>query len=168
MSSWKSIFALGVCAILVIGCGPKKPEGIPPLFPAQITVQNAGSPIADANVLLVGGPSGSWSVSGFTNSSGVAVVATSQGDWKSTGVPAGDYKVYITKAPKVQQEPLAPELQNDSDAIEKHAVEFQKLMAAAPKEIPMILTNPARTPLTLTVSADGKAELVVDVSEYQE
>jgi len=167
MSSWKSVFALGACAMFVVGCGPKKPEGIPPLFPAQVTVQDAGSPIANANVLLIGGPVGSWSTTGVTNASGVAVITTSQGSWKSNGAPAGDYKIYITKVVEVQQDPLPPDQQNDSAAMERHSAEYLRLLAATPKIIPEILTKPATSPLTLTVSADGKAELVVDVSEHK-
>ena len=167
MNSWKSVFALGVCLFVFSGCGSKKPDGIPQLFPTEITVKNGSTSIANATVLLVGGPSGSWSVSGYTDASGVAVITTSQGDWQSNGAPEGEYKVYITKRPDVQQEPLAAELQNDSEAIEKHAAEYAKLAAAAPKIIPEKLTNPAKTPLKLTVGSNGVAELTVDVSEYQ-
>jgi hypothetical protein len=167
MNSWKSIFAVGVCVLFVVGCGTKKPDGIPELHPAKVIVQNAGAPIADATVLFAGGTSGSWSIIGITDSSGVAVITTSQGSWKDKGAPAGEYKVYITKKAEVQQDPLPPELQNDSDAIEKHSAEYMKLLQNAPKVIPDGLTNPAKTPLTLTVGAGGPAELTVDVSKHQ-
>jgi len=167
MNSWKSVFALAISLILVVGCGPARPDGIPQLHPATVTVTNGGTPVAGANVLFSGGTSGSWSVSGATNASGVAVIATSQGEWKGNGAPEGTYKVYITKRPEVHQEPLSPELQNDSAAVEKHANEYERLAAAAPKIIPENLTTPTKTPLTLTVSAGSMAELTVDVSEYK-
>ena len=167
MNSWKYVFVAGLCVLLVAGCGQKKPEGFPDIYPATVTVQNAGAPIADATVLFAGGPSGSWSVAGVTNTRGVAVITTSQGAWQSKGAPAGDYKVYITKVPDIQQAPLPEELQNDSAALEKHSAEYLKLLNDAPKIIPESLTNPAKTPLTLRVSAGGTAELTVDVSKHQ-
>jgi len=170
MNSWKSVFAMGIGMILVIGCGPTRPDGIPKLYPATVTVQNGASPIAEANILLVaqgGGHSGSWAVAGITNASGVAVITTSQGEWRGNGAPEGEYRVYITKLPDVHQDPLPEELINDSDAIERHAGEYMRLLRDAPKIIPDILTDPSRTPLTLVVSISGRAELSVDVSEHQ-
>lgn len=155
--------------ILFTGCGQKKPDGVPTLYPAKITLTNGGSPIADANVFLVfqGGTSGSWAVNGKTNAGGIAEVNTSLGDWKSKGAPEGEYKVYFTKIPVIEEVPLPPELQNDSDAIEKHASEQLKRLRDAPQVIPESLNNPAKTPLVLSVKKEGTAELAVDVSEHK-
>ena len=160
---------MGMCMLLIAGCGTKKPEGIPTLYPAQVTVTNGASPIADATVFLVpqGTTGGSWSAICVTNASGVATITTSQGDWKSNGAPEGTYKIYITKKPEVHQDPLPENLQNDSDAIEKHSTEYLRLLQNAPKIIPEKLTSPASSPLTLTVSTSGAAELAVDVSEHK-
>ena len=170
MNLWKSVFVLGLCSFFVIGCGPKKPDGIPQLYPAQVTVKNGGSPIADANVMLVSqssGTSGSWSANGTTDSSGVAVISTSQGNWKSKGVPEGEYKIFITKAPDVKLDSPPESIANDSDALAKFEAEQMKKLREAPKVIPEKLTNPAQSPLTLTVATSGTAELTVDVSEHQ-
>ena len=168
MNSWKSVFALGVSLILVVGCGPARPDGIPQLYPATVTVTNGGTPIERASVLLAGGPSGgSWIANGVTDVNGIAVITTSQGEWQGKGAPEGEYKVYIMKNPDIHQEPLPPELADDSQALERHGDEYRRLLAAAPRVIPEVLTSPATSPLTLTVSTSGTVELTVDVSQHQ-
>ena len=157
-----------VSFVYLTGCGQQTPKDIPKLYPAHITVQNGGSPIADTTVFLIpqGGTSGNWSTMGVTNASGVAVITTSQGGWKSNGVPEGTYKVYIRKIPEVHQDPLPDHLKGDPEAMEKHADEYRRLLQNAPKIIPEKLTTPVQSPLTLTVSTSGTAELTVDVSKY--
>ena len=169
MNLWKSVFVLGTCMFFMGGCSTKKPDGVPQLYPASVMVKNGASPIADANVFLVmqGGTSGSWSANGTTDTTGVAVINTSQGDWKSKGAPEGEYKIYITKVPDVKLDPPSEEIANDSDALAKFEAEQMKKLRDAPKIIPEKLTNPAQSPLTFTVTTSGTAELAVDVSEHQ-
>ena len=169
MKLWNTVFAAGVSLVFIMGCGPKKPDGIPPLYPAKVMVQNGASPIVGASVFLVsqGATSGSWGVNGVTDSSGTATITTSQGEWKSKGAPEGNYKIYITKRPEIQEEPMPEEIANDSDAMERFAAEQMKKLNAAPKIIPEKLSNPAQSPLTITVSASGSTELTVDISEHQ-
>jgi len=164
-----SIFIVCIGMFLIAGCGQKKPDGIPTLYPAKVTVKNGASPIADATVFLIyqGGTTGSWSVNGVTNASGVAEITTSQGDWKSKGAPEGEYKVYVTKRPDVVEEPMPESIMGDSEAMDKFAAEQMKRLEAAPKVIPEKLASPTLTPLTLTVGTSGTAELTVDVSEHQ-
>jgi len=168
MYLWKTVFVLGVLMVFVVGCGPKRPAGIPPLYPAKVTVKNETSPIAGATVFLIyqGTTSGSWAINGVTNSSGVATMTTSQGEWKSNGVPEGEYKVYITKRPDIKEDPMPEEIKGDSDAMHRFAGEQLRKLNEAPKIIPEILSNPAQSPLTLTVSTSGSSELVVDISEH--
>jgi hypothetical protein len=170
MNQWKSILLIGLCCLsLFVGCGKKRPEGVPDLYPAKVTVTNAGTPIADANVFLVSqsGASGSWSANGATDAQGVAVINTSQGDWQAKGAPEGEYKIYITKLPDVKEDPVPEEIKNDSDALQKFEQEQMKKLQAAPKIIPEVLTQPAKSPLTLKVAAGSTAELKVDVSEHK-
>lgn len=168
MNSWKSVFALGVSLIFVVGCGPKRPDGIPQLYPATVTVQNAGTPIDKVSVLLAGGPpGGGWAANGVTDANGVAVITTSQGEWKGNGAPEGEYKVYIMKNPEIHQDPLPPDLADDSQALERREAEYRRLLAAAPRIIPEVLTSPVTSQLILTVGTSGKAELIIDVSEFE-
>ncbi len=169
MNLWKYAFLLGICALLTTGCGTKKPAGIPPLYPATVTVKNGTSPIADASVFLVsqGNAPGSWAVNGSTDANGVAVINTSQGDWKSKGAPEGEYKIYITKVPDVKLDSPPEAIVNDSDALQKFEAEQMKKLKAAPKVIPDKLTNPAQSPLKITVVSGTPAELTVDLSEHK-
>jgi len=168
MNLWKSIFVFGVCTFFVVGCGQKRPDGIPKLYPATVTVKNGASPIADASVFLVhqGGTSGSWAANGVTNTNGSAIINTSQGGWKSKGAPEGEYKIFITKRPDVVEDPIPEEIMDDSDARQRFSAEQARKLENAPKIIPEKLTNPAQSPLTITVGTSGTAELMVDVSEH--
>jgi len=106
-------------------------------------------------------------VSGRTDANGVAVITTSQGEWSGNGAPEGEYIVYVLRNPTIHQEPLPPELADDSAAMDRHAAEYGRLLAAAPRIIPVILTCPSTSPLKLTVGTSGTATLVVDVSEHE-
>ncbi len=155
--------------LAAVGCGLKKPEGIPALHPAKVIVKNAGAPIANVNVFFAqqGGTTGNWSTTGKTDSGGVAEIQTSQGEWKSPGVPEGKYKIYLTKIPEAAPEPPPEDIANNSDALDAYYREQNKKLEAMPKEIPVGLTNPAKSPLALTVGSGNPAELTVDVSEYK-
>ena len=169
MDKMKTVFVAGLCMVFAVGCGPKKPDGIPPLYPAKVTVTKGTTPIADASVFLVGqgGNPGSWAANGITDAKGVAVINTSQGGWKSKGAPEGQYKIFITKRPDVEEDHIPEEIMEDSDARQRFAAEQLKKLNAAPKVIPEILTNPAQSPLKLNVAKSGTSELTVDVNEHQ-
>lgn len=80
------------------GCsrGPKKPEGMPKLYPTEITVNSESGPVADAIVSLVpaDGSRAQWSSGGRTNAQGMARVKT---HGQFDGVPTGKYKVIVKK-----------------------------------------------------------------------
>ena len=82
---------------LIGGCGggPKKPDGLPKLFPMTITLMQDGAPLADAVVTLVPA-SGTmqWGSGGYSDAQGKAVIKT-HGDFP--GAPAGNYKVTVLK-----------------------------------------------------------------------
>ena len=79
------------------GCGQKalKPEGLPDLFPCNITVTQDGSPKMGIAVMLYPeNASITWPITGGTDAGGVAVMVT-YGQFK--GVPLGKYKVVLSK-----------------------------------------------------------------------
>ena len=160
-----SLFALlSLALVLCVGCGSKKPSGVPKLFPATISVVKGSTPVKNANVFLIpdGAPSGSWSVSGKTDETGVAVVKTSQGEWQASGAPEGSYKIYLTKI-VVIDEPEAPEdLDGDEAAKEAYYEERAKRLQAAGNEIPPKMSAPESSGLTITVGG-GSTELTIDV-----
>ena len=174
MNHWKKLFFIVLCSSLAFswGCGKKRPEGIPDLYPATVTVKNGSSPIANASIVLIkkdsSGPGASWSATGNTDAKGVAKIKTSQGDWVGNGAPAGDYTVFINKRPgDFVPEPTPPELDGDEAAKLRFTAEQQKKLDALPKEIPVSLNSPVTSPLVLTVASGSPAELTVDVSEHQ-
>jgi|GEM_PF-794562 len=165
----KCLLMMGICFCSFSGCGKGKPEGIPDLHPVSVTVTKEGKPVDDVSVFLVAtdAKSGSWSVTGSTNSSGVAAITTSQGDWKAKGAPEGKYKVYLTKVPKVDMEPPPPGGFQDQASAMAYAQERRRKIEAAPREIPDSLTTPARSDLTISVVVKTGAKETYDIGKYK-
>lgn len=88
--------ALGlILSAATLGCGPKLPDGMPKLNPTTLTVAQEGAPVADAMVQLKAvDASNKWTSGGTTDANGVATIVT-HGQYK--GVPAGKYKVAVSK-----------------------------------------------------------------------
>ena len=78
------------------GCGEKKPDGMPKIYPCTITITQENSPLEGASVLLISDDPvlGKWSVAGTTDASGNAVIKTHA---KFSGAPAGQYVVVVSK-----------------------------------------------------------------------
>jgi hypothetical protein len=130
-------FSLLLCVTLIVGCGPKRPEGMPALLSCVLTIQyEDGSPVDNASVSLAPEDASlmQWSISGSTNASGVATITTN-GDF--TGAPAGKYKVVVRKSELVQV--------NEIDAFGAEVTE--KLQSLIAEEF----TNPGKTPHSLEV-----------------
>ena len=115
-----SVLALLIVSVLCFsGCGTATPDGIPKLYPTTIKIVNDSNPIAQANVFLVpaeGTASGSWSVVGMTDASGMAVIETTQGDWKGQGAPEGEYTVYLTKFAAIEEPEMPADIESNPDA----------------------------------------------------
>src|SRR5690606_8372893 len=80
----------------LIGCGESRPEGLPALFPASVTIEQDGKPLSDATVTLV--PTdpalARWPVGGQTDATGTANLKTYM---QYEGAPAGSFKVTVNK-----------------------------------------------------------------------
>lgn len=145
------------------GCGgPKKPPGMPDLYPCIITITQGGSPLEGARVLLfpkTGGSNG-WNTDGLTNAKGVAELKTNV-DFK--GAPAGEYVVMVSKTE------LSPG--DAPDVAPTDPVEFEKWhnIKLAEKRVRYNLVKPEfgdakKTPHSITI-AKGKNEATFDVGE---
>ena len=173
MNHWKKSAFVSLCLVLAFGwgCGKKRPDGIPDLYPASVIVKNGGSPIEKVSIVLIktnsSSSEGSWSANGMTDSSGVAKIKTSQGDWVGNGVPAGEYTVFMNKRPDFTSEPIPPELEGDEAGKLKLEAEQKKKLEALTNEIPASLNSPVTSKLKLTVASGGPSELTVDVSEHK-
>ena len=166
MRSIKFLSLLMLATLFCVGCGPKKPDGIPKLNQTKITVQKAGAPVVEANVFLVpdGAPSGSWSVSGKTDAMGVAVIKTMQGDWEAPGAPEGNYKIYLTKFTKIEEPERPANMDEDEEAKKAYYAEREKRLKEAGSEIPPAMNDAATSGLTISVGA-SLTELTIDVDE---
>lgn len=153
----------------IVGCdGGKKPEGFPDVIPHSIVVKNNGSAEDKVAVaLLPQGASGAWAVGGETIGDGRARLATFQGTYTQFGVPAGDYKVILTKSPKAPSELSEQEyIQMSLEEREANARKVGEELKNMPKIIPDVLTTASKTPLTITISKDSK-ETVVELNDYK-
>ena len=144
-----------VVMAFVAGCGPKVPEGMPKTYPCKIKVTKGGSPVSGANVLLFSDSlPGSLTTSGQTDSSGVAELHSTLGNYFTKGSPAGEMKVVIQKSPDIPADlKLTPEqganmTPPDANA---HAAKVAKAMKAAPKIVPDKFSSPSTSPLKATV-----------------
>lgn len=155
-----SITFLSLFIGLFMGCS-RKPADVPALVPCKIIVKNGSSPVADVSVIL-GMTTGSdtWSVSGKTNSSGIADLSTVQMGWKGGGAPQGQYKITLSKTPKLERI-SAEEFDKMSPAEqETYNLEQNKKLAALAREIPEVLGSFETTPLTIEV---GSSENVQEI-----
>jgi len=136
-------FSLLFCIALIAGCGPKRPEGLPPLVRCVLTIQyEDGTPVDNAMVSLA--PEDDhlrqWSIAGTTNASGVAAISTN-GDF--VGAPAGKYKVVVRKVE------LLP-----TDEKDEYGEPVMKTLPLIAEEF----TNAAKTPHTLEIGNSPVAE----------
>ena len=139
----------------ITGCGgPARPEGMPRLYPASITVVQEGIPLAGAMVQLVSDEPdlSRWGPSGITDTAGVAVLKT---NGTYDGAPLGKFKAIVSKR---EREPHPnPEWANLPDGDPN----FQKYMQAEAKRktinyIEAKYGSIADTPLTVEITAGGK------------
>jgi hypothetical protein len=90
----KHLFIL-LSLIGLLGCGEQRPAGMPPLYPATVTVTRGSEPLSGVFVALRAEEEalGIWSSSGITGQDG-SIRFKTQG--KYDGVPAGKYKVVLS------------------------------------------------------------------------
>jgi hypothetical protein len=151
------------------GCGPTRPEAMPKTFPCKITILKDGVPLSGIDVSLFNTKEkGALSISAYTDSNGVANIKTAWGNYSTSGVPAGSYKITLMKhialpddgVTEEQKEQFTPK---EAEAYEKkrHA-EIDKL-----RVIPKQLSSPETTPFEIAVIEKSGAELTIDIAGIQ-
>lgn len=87
---------------VVVGC-QKRPEGLPELYPTEITVTTTdGTPIANAFVKVANPEQPiNFTIGGKTNELGVATLQAQLPTGSFMGAPAGKLKVTVSKSLKV-------------------------------------------------------------------
>jgi hypothetical protein len=173
----KRLFVTLLTVALVLsvpGCGGKKlPPGMPDLYPATITITQENQPLGDAIVMLASADkSVQWSAVARTNAQGVAILETG-GQYK--GVPAGTYKVTVTKQ-EIERPPDpyadAPDPKVDQDKYQEWYMKNEAKIAAASRVQPkvtsvvdLVYDSVEKTPLTVTVEAKKKNDFTLDVGK---
>ena len=137
-------FSLLFCVALIVGCGTKRPAGLPNLVSCVLTFQyEDGTPVDEAMVSLTPEDADlrQWSISGTTDASGVAKISTNA---EFSGAPAGKFKVVVRKVA------LIPTGEMDKEVGEP-IMETQSLIAEE-------FTNAGKTPLSLEVGSSPVKE----------
>jgi len=147
-----SILEILLLLISILGCrrGPTKPDDLPALTPCTLTILHKGSPLSDATVTLVP-KSGNWVGVGQTGADGKVVIQT---NGRYEGVPAGTYRVTVTKqaaAGNLPPDPTTPE----EDRAYAEAIKAAK---SAKPLIPEKYTKWETSGLTVTVSESPLSE----------
>ncbi|MGL4942135.1 MAG: hypothetical protein ACRC46_02965 [Thermoguttaceae bacterium] len=136
--------------LVAMGCGEKRPDGMPPLFKASITLKQNGQPAPDVCVTLYnedGSPT-KWVIGGYTDAQGRLALAT---HGKYLGVPKATYKVVVSK----QEYVGAPVLKPDANEAEIQAFN-EKMATVKPTEtMPAETAKPETTTLLLKVTKAG-------------
>ena len=161
------VLSLLVLLSIHSGCGGKRPAGFPPLVSYTLKVEKNSQPVQDASVNLVPEkPGQEWIVGGSTGIDGVVVFYTHMNSYMDKGVPEGKYKVIISKIPDVPERLAKQEIDKLSkEEFIEYTGRLQKAMDAAPKEVPPILSNRSKTPLSITVSQADNS-LAVKLEDY--
>ena len=147
-----TLLLAAVLSVAFLGCGskgPKKPDGMPELFPCVLTLTRGGAPVDGALVTLHPASGDSqWKPAGVSDAQGVVNLAT-YGNFP--GAPAGSYKVTVMKS-----EPVDSPMKSDGTSGE---VDFK----ASDVYVDNKYAYPANTPLELEVAAGAPTEATFEL-----
>jgi 5-hydroxyisourate hydrolase-like protein (transthyretin family) len=153
---FRILFSLTLFCTLfsVSGCkDSSRPEDLPKLFPCVITITQEGKPLEEASVELVAADQNNAKYKSLTitDTEGKANMST----YGHKGVPAGKYKVVVTK--NIQDDFIYKE---DEDG-ERELVSYKTYRAVEPQ-----FSNAKTTPHELEITGKGqKPEVTFDVGK---
>ena len=157
-----------ILALGTVGCHfQKAPKGFPKTVPFQVVVTCESKPVADASVILTPKEvKNSWTITGRTDSSGVAAMQTVQGTYTRKGVPVGSYHVTLSKDMDVSG---MVTVVNDGSigAAAAYAAEVKKLREENPSEVPHFMNEAETSPITTEV-AKGTKEFKIEITSFSE
>jgi hypothetical protein len=163
-------FLFIVLAILFFsGCGPTRPEAMPNTFPCKITILQDGVSLSGIDVALFRAEgNGPLSISAYTNSNGVANIKTAWGNYSTSGVPAGTYKITLVKHVALPDDGVTEEQKEqftlkEAEAYEKKRNEEIDKLRLIPKQ----MSSPETTPFEITVIEKSRAELTLDIANIK-
>ncbi|MDO5553185.1 MAG: hypothetical protein Q4G68_05450 [Planctomycetia bacterium] len=163
-----SMILVGMLVFCVAGCN-KAPKGVPKLYHSTVKVVNSEGPISDVNVLFYSEDEmKELTVTGTTDSSGVAVMKTLRASWVGGGAPLGHFKVTLNKETAGADDMTAGKYHAMSEKEKnEYKRELQQKLDDLAKVIPTKLKNPGTTPLSVEVTKKGGELLSIDVSDYK-
>ena len=144
-----SPLCLIISLVLLAGCGPKMPDGMPKLYPVTITVTQENKPLADALVSLRSvdpAATGTWTVGGRTDTNGSVELYTDG----FRGAPLGKFKVVLIKQETEGMEALS-EAQESGGNI-ANAQKGVKIWSVVKEEY----NSQSQTPLEVEITAGTK------------
>ncbi|REJ71819.1 MAG: carboxypeptidase regulatory-like domain-containing protein [Planctomycetota bacterium] len=152
--------ALGLCVVLLVGCGGPTEKEMPETAPVSGTVMYNGSPVEGATVTLqpAAGSQDLKPASGTTDGQGQFTVSTfvSGSDYAEGAMP-GDYAVTVTKTAGAGGEMSAEDLTG--------ATKPDDAMEAGKSELPEKYADAATSGLTASVGADGAKNLKFELTD---
>lgn len=161
--NFRLLLISGCLLAIVIGCGEPRPEGLPELYPATITVTQDGSPLAGAAVTLLPQDAAlaRWPAGGTTDSSGVVTLHTYS---TYPGAPAGTFKVTVSKT-TTEGEPRPTHPGADATPAELSA--YDRAMKTGNFEVFQVVAAehrmPSTTKLSIDVTPSGPNQFTLDV-----
>ena len=155
------LIAVWICAFS--GCGEKRPDGMPKLYPTVLLVKEGGTPLPDVFVTFYNedGSLPRWNIGGVTDANGILKLNTYG---KYSGVPEGKFKVVLSKLGEV---PPAPEFgaYESADKYQEAVTQYERSLRDNPPKqlIPEEYTAVTSTPLIAEVP--GKKTIEFDLKQ---
>lgn len=159
--------------LTLIGCS-KRPKELPPTFPCKIVIMKDGVPQADCDISLRSETvSRLLSITGRTDSSGVAEIRTQCVDYTTKGAPLGTYKVLVDKHVELPEDlavatppiPIPNQQQGppviSASVVAKRAAELEKARGFS-----MQLSKEETTPFEFTLEKGGESQWTFDLKEH--
>ncbi len=153
----------GCLSALAIGCSDPRPEGMPDLYPATITVTQDGSPLAGAAVTLFPQDAAltRWPTGGTTDNSGVVTLHTYS---TYPGAPAGTFKVTVSKT-NTEGDPVPTH--PGANATPEQLRDYDRAMKTGKFEVFQVVAAEHRMPnttkLSVEVTPNGPNDFTLDV-----
>ncbi|MBI1249442.1 hypothetical protein GC197_16575 [bacterium] len=142
------ISLVGFALAALLGCSSGQstlPEGAPPVYDVSGTVTYNGSPLSDA-IVVFAPKNGNVSGSAHTNSEGKFVA---QAYPPTNGIPEGDYQVTVSK----------------TESVEVTGGDPDNVQTKTNYLIPKKFGQPQTSGLTLTVTKDGKDDVLFELKD---
>lgn len=150
-------------SLLLTGCGEKRPDGMPPLTPCELTVTQENAPLIGATVSLIPADGmAKWNIVSITDEKGIAKIMT---NGQYNGVPEGNYKIIIMKIEEEAKTGPAVPKPGEPGYDEAVANLGNKPSAKRYFLIDKKFTNPASTPLSIEIKGTAPLKQNLDAGK---